>query len=139
MTQHTFDEALAIVSDLHKYARGFRPSHYWMELWNYADDDQKQTMRDALSQELSVELDRELVVKALAMLALAERLGKMYELGAKSEVQALQWIMEAEEFDDFDLQYGADYFCYRFGLDYTEGKKAFRIQEAIEEMLAEVV
>lgn len=137
MTQHTFDEA--IVSDLHKDARGFRPSHHWMELWNYADDDQKQTMWDALSQELSVELDRERVAKARAMLALAERLGKMYELGAKSEVQALQWIMEAEEFSDFDLQYGADYFCYHFGLDYTEGKKAFRIQETIDEMLSEVV
>lgn len=137
MTQYTFDEA--IVSDLHKDARGFRPSHHWMELWNYADDDQKQTMWDALSQELSAELDRERVAKARAMLALAERLEKMYELGAKSEVQALQWIMEAEEFSDFDLQYGADYFCYHFDLDYTEGKKAFRIQEAIDKMLAAVV
>lgn len=137
MTQYTFDEA--IVSDLHKDARGLRPSHHWMELWNYADDDQKQTIWDALSQELSVELDRERVVKALAMLAVTERLEQMYELGAKSEVQALQWIMEAEEFSDFDLQYGADYFSYHFGLDYTEGKKSFRIQEAIDEMLAEVV
>ena len=63
----------------------------------------------------------------------------MYELGAKSEVQALQCIMEAEEFDDSDLQYGADYFCYHFGLDYTEGKKAFNIQKAMNEMLVEVV
>lgn len=137
MTQYNFDEA--IVSDLHKDARGFRPSHHWMELWNYADNDQKQTMWDALSQELSAELDRERAAKARAMLAVTERLEQMYELGAKSEVQALQWIMEAEEFSDFDLQYGADYFCYHFGLDYTEGKKTFNIQEAMDEMLAEVV
>jgi hypothetical protein len=76
--------------------------------------------------------------EAQAALALTERLEKMYELGAKSEVQALKWIMEAEDFDDYDLQYGADYFCYHFGLDYTEGKKSFKIQEAMNEMLCEV-
>jgi len=92
-----------------------------------------------LCEELSVELDRERVAKARAMLAVTERLEQMYKLGAKSEIQALQWIMEAEEFSDYDLQYGADYFCYHFGLDYTEGKKAFRIQEAMNEMLTEVV
>jgi hypothetical protein len=134
---YTFDEQ--IVSDLHKDARGYRPSEYWWQQWNLCSDDQKQTMWDALSQELSKELDRERVAKARAMLALTERLEKMYEIGAKSEVQALKWIMEAEEFSDFDLQYGADYFCYHFGLDYTEGKKSFKIQEAMNEMLSEVV
>jgi len=137
MTVYTFDEQ--IISDLHKDARGFRPTQYWWDQWNLCTDAQKQTMWDALSEELSAELDRERVAKARAMLALTERLEKMYEIGAKSEVQALQWIMEAEEFSDFDLQYGADYFCYHFGLDYTEGKKAFRIQEAMNEMLVEVV
>jgi hypothetical protein len=136
MTTYTFDDQ--IVSDLHKDARGYRPSYHWMELWNYADDDQKQTMWDALSQELSEELDRERVAKARAMLALTERLGQMYELGATSEVQALKWVIEAEEFSDFDLQYGADYFCYHFGLSYS-AKNEFRIQEAINEMLSEVV
>ena len=137
MTTYTFDEN--IVSDLHKDARGFRPTQYWWDQWGLCSDDQKQTMWDSLCQELDTELDRDRVAKARAMLAVTEQLEKMDELGAKSEVQALQWIMEAEEFDDHDLQYGADYFCYHFGLDYTEGKKAFRIQEAMNEMLSEVV
>jgi hypothetical protein len=132
---YTFDEN--IVSDLHKDARGYRPSHHWMELWNYADNDQKQVMWDALCKELSAKLDRERQAEARAALALTERLEKMYELGAKSEVQALQWIMEAEEFDSFDLQYGPSYFCYHFGLDYSAAND-FRIQEAINEMLAKV-
>jgi hypothetical protein len=133
---YTFDER--IVSDLHKDARGFRPSEYWWQQWNLCSDAQKQIMWDALSEELSAELDRERVAKARAMLALTERLEKMYEIGAKSEVQALQWIMEAEEFDGADLQYGADYFCYHFGLSYSAANE-FRIQEAMNEMLAEVV
>jgi hypothetical protein len=137
MTGYTFDEQ--IVSDLHKDARGFRPTQYWWDQWSLCTDAQKQTMWDALSVELEEEMNRERLAKARAMLALTERLEQMYELGAKSEVQALQWIMEAEEFSDYDLQYGADYFCYHFGLDYTEGKKAFNIQQAINQMLSEVV
>jgi hypothetical protein len=133
---YTFDET--IVSDLHKDARGYRPSHHWTELWNYADNDQKQVMWDSLCKELSAELDRERQAQARAALALTERLEKMYELGAKSEVQALQWIMEAEEFDFNDLQYGPSYFCYHFGLNYSAAND-FRIQEAINEMLVEVV
>ena len=137
MTTYTFDEN--IVSDLHKDARGFRPRDIWWTYWDNSSNAEKQQEWDGLIRELNEELDRERVAKARAMLAVTEQLEKMYELGAKSEVQALQWIMEAEEFSDFDLQYGADYFCYHFGLDYTEGKKAFRIQEAMNEMHSEVV
>jgi predicted Fe-S protein YdhL (DUF1289 family) len=133
---YTFDEN--IVSDLHKDARGFRPSQYWWDQWNLCSDDQKQTMWDALSQELSETMDRERKAEARAALALCERLEQMYALGAKTEVQALKWIMEAEEFDDSDLRYGASYFCYHFGLSYSAVNE-FRIQEAMNEMLSEVV
>jgi hypothetical protein len=133
---YTFDET--IVSDLHKDARGFRPSQTWWSVWNRVSDDAKQDIWDALCIELSEELDREKREQARAALALTERLEQMYELGATSEVQALQWIMEAEEFDDFDLRYGASYFCYHFGLSYSAANE-FRIQEAINEMLSEVV
>jgi hypothetical protein len=95
-------------------------------------------MWDALNQELSETIDRERKAEARAALALCERLEQMYALGAKSEVQALKWIMEAEEFSDFDLQYGASYFCYHFGLSYNAVNE-FRIQEAMNEMLSEVV
>jgi hypothetical protein len=46
--------------------------------------------------------------------------------------------MQAEEFDDYDLRYGPSYFCYHFGLSYS-AEKELPIQEAINEMLAEVV
>lgn len=133
---YTFDENL--VSDLHKDARGYRPQTYWQAQWNLCSNDQKQIMWDALSQELSETMDRERAAEARAALALTERLEKMYELGAISEVQALKWIMEAEEFSNYDLQYGADYFCFHFDLSYS-AKNKFRIQEAINEMLVEVV
>lgn len=133
---YTFDEN--IVSDLHKDARGFRPREYFWAEWNNSSDFDRQAIWDGLIRELNETMDRERQAEARAALALTERLEQMYELGATSEVQALKWIMEAEEFDDFDLRYGSSYFCYHFGLSYS-AVNDFRIQEAINEMLAEVV
>lgn len=132
---YTYDER--VISDLHKDARGFRPPEYFWEEWTRATADIKQQIWNNLCSELSLEIKRERQAQARAALALTERLGQMYELGAKSEVQALQWIMEAEEFDDYDLQYGPSYFCYHFGLS-SSATNDFRIQEAMNEMLAEV-
>lgn len=133
---YTFDEQ--IVSDLHKDARGFRPGQSWWQMWDALSDAEKQNVWDALGEELSETMERERQAEARAALALTERLEQMYELGAKTEVQALKWIMEAEEFDDCDLQYGPSYFCYHFGLSYSAANE-LPIQEAMNQMLYEVV
>jgi hypothetical protein len=95
-------------------------------------------MWDALSQELSKELDRERRAQDMAMIALHQRIQGTMLLGAMDEVQALKWIMEAEEFDDYDLQYGPSYFCYHFGLSYSAANE-LPIQQAMNEMMYEVV
>ena len=82
---YTFDEQ--IVSDLHKDARGFRPTQYWWDQWSLCTGDQKQTMWDGLHRELEETMAAERAAEARAALALTERLEQMYELGAKSEVQ----------------------------------------------------
>ena len=133
---YTFDEQT--VSDLHKDARGFRPSNSWWQMWNALGDAEKQNVWDSLCEEYSAEMDRERHAQNMAAIALHQRIQGIMLLGATSEVQALKWIMEAEEFDDFDLQYGPSYFCFHFGLSYS-AEKEFPIQEAINEMLSEVV
>lgn len=136
MTTYTFDEN--IVSDLHKDARGFRPTQYWWDQWNLCTDNQKQIMWDSLCDEHEAEIKRERQAQAVAILELQARICHTRSLGAQSDKEALKWIIEAEEFSDFDLQYGADYFCYHFGLAYSDASK-FPIQEAINEMMSEVV
>lgn len=133
MTQYTFDEN--IVSDLHKDARGFRPSVAWMHAWETSSDEEKQDIWDSLIEEFEEEMDRERKAQAKALQNLEKRIAQVRRLGAPTEKHALKWIMEAEEFDDFDLRYGADYFCYHFGLSYS-AKNDFQIQEAMNEMLA---
>lgn len=133
---YTFDEN--IVSDLHKDARGFRPRDVWWTYWSNCTDAEKQREWDGLIRELNEEMNRQRQSEEMAVIAMHQRIQGAMLLGAKDEVQALKWIMEAEEFSDYDLQYGADYFCYHFGLSYS-AKNDFRIQEAINEMLSEVV
>jgi hypothetical protein len=133
---YTFDEN--IVSDLHKDAYGFRPTSGWWDCWHYQDNDGKQAAWNTLLDDLERSIARERREEADAMIALHQRIQGVMLLGAKDEVQALKWIMQAEEFDDHDLRYGPSYFCYRFGLSYS-AEKELPIQEAINEMLSEVV
>lgn len=131
---YTFDER--IVSDLHKDARGFRPSQLWWEQWVLATDDRKQQIWDGLCKELSAEIEREKAAHAKAMISMHQRVQGLMISGAKDEVQALRWIMQAEGFDEYDLRYGPSYFCYHFDLPYS-AEKEFQIREAMEEMLLE--
>lgn len=133
---YTFDENT--VSDLHKDARGFRPTEYFWEEWTQMPDQFKQKIWDNLLLELNETMERERRAENMATIAMHQRIQGIMLLGAKDEVQAIKWIMAAEEFDDYDLRYGPSYFCYRFGLPYSADQE-FPIQEAMNEMLAEVV
>ena len=133
---YTFDEQ--IVSDLHKDARGYRPTEYWWDQWSLCTDDQKQTMWDSLCDELEQAMALEELDQARALAKLLDRILETMKLGAEDQKTAIKWIIEAEEFSDHDLQYGADYFCYHFGLSY-QVKNQLPIREAMNEMLVEVV
>ena len=133
---YTFDEN--IVSDLHKDARGFRPTEYFWEEWTQCGDDTRQSMWDNLILELNETMDRERLAEARALAKLLDRILETMKLGADDQMTAIKWIIQAEEFDDFDLQYGASYFCYHFGLSYQVANQ-LPIQEAMNEMLVEVV
>lgn len=54
---YTFDEQ--IVSDLHKDARGYRPTEYFWEEWSQCGDDTRQAMWDNLIEELAAAAARE--------------------------------------------------------------------------------
>jgi hypothetical protein len=133
---YTFNEN--IVSDLHKDARGFRPGQSWWQMWNALGDAEKQNVWDGICDELDDEMKRGELEQARALAKLLDRILDTIKLGADDQKTAIKWIIEAEEFSDYDLQYGADYFCYHFGLSY-QVKNQLPIQEAINEMLYEVV
>lgn len=135
MSIYTFDENT--VSDLHKDARGWRPrEHFWAD-WNEASNEQKQVIWDGLCRELTWEMEREEALKERALRAFEARINGAIGHGAKTMEDAVRWVLQAEDFSEFDLRYGADYVAFRFGLDYDHQYKA-EVEVAVKELLKEM-
>lgn len=128
MTTFTFDENT--VSDLHKDAYGFRPTSGWFEMWGNLSDVGKQAEWDSLCEYLAREMEVSECREEAALDLLMKRIEETKKLGAADAVMALSWIIEAEDFSEHDLKYGADYFCYHFGISYA-AKRLLPIEEAI--------
>ena len=128
---YTFDEM--IVSDLHKDARGFRPSEYFWEEWTQCGDDNRQAMWDGLLRELNHTMEAERAAEARAEIEFHQRVQGAMLIGAADEVTAIRWILAAEGFDEYDLAYGKDYVAFHFGLSYQNS-----FQDQITAALAEM-
>ena len=128
---YTFDAQ--IVSDLHKDARGFRPSEYFWEEWDQCGDDNRQSMWDSLCRELEESMAEDRRREAQALENFAQLIIDNINLGAGSVETAIRWTLEAEEFSEYDLAYGADYVAWHFGLAYDNPYKE-RIATVIRQM-----
>ena len=131
---YTFDEQ--IVSDLHKDARGFRPSEYFWEEWSQCGDDTRQSMWDNLLEELAAETARQKDAYARAEIQFHQRVQGTMLAGAEDELTAIRWILEAEQITKFDLAYGSDYVAWHFGLPY-KGEFDQQIQTVIDAITKE--
>ena len=114
---YTFDAQ--IVSDLHKDARGFRPSEYFWEEWDQCGDDNRQAMWDSLCRELEETMAAERDAEDRALRVFTKRVIDTQLAGAGDLRTAIRWILEGEQFDDMDYCYGADYCAFHFGLAYN--------------------
>lgn len=132
---YTFDSN--IVSDLHKDARGFRPSEYFWEEWDQCGDDNRQAMWDSLCRELEETMAEDARREAEALENFRAQIKAMKKLGAETTRQAIKWIFHAEKMDRYDLQYGADYVAFHFGLNYRNPYRAV-IQECCDQALATI-
>lgn len=81
---YTFDEQ--IVSDLHKDARGFRPSEYFWEEWTQCGDDNRQAMWDSLLRELNHTMAAERAAEARAEILFHQRVQGAMLIGDRKSV-----------------------------------------------------
>lgn len=121
MTTFTFDAS--IVSDLHKDARGFRPTEYFWEEWSQVGDAGRQQIWDVLCKEFDQEQAREAAADAAAINAFEQLIAATIQAGAGDAATATRWVVDAEDLTEHDLQYGADYLCYHFHLPYSEAHR----------------
>ena len=132
---YTFDES--IVSDLHKDARGYRPTECFWEEWDQCGDDNRQVMWDSLLAELNAAMAAEREAETAALANFEAQLAAMKKSGAETTRQAIKWIFHAEKLDRYDLQYGASAVAYHFGMSYQNPYRAV-IQECCDQALAVV-
>lgn len=116
-TTFTFDAT--IISDLHKDARGFRPTQDWMADFREASDERKQLIWDNLCRELDSELEREQQEQTRAIEAFERGVEAAILLGAADRQTAIRWVVEGLELDDVDYMYGGSKICFELGLPYT--------------------
>ena len=119
------EQLLQYISDAHKDAYGFRPRGQYGDDWSV--------------EELRVELDRLCVyaneVYELEKAREVERLEefeatlvKLMNCGAKSRMEALRWIIEADE----DAQRDPGYFMYMNGFsEYTNDAAKYLLQDIV--------
>ena len=119
------EQLLQYISDAHKDAYGFRPRGQYGDDWSV--------------EELRVELDRLCdyanevyeLEKAREVEKLEEfeaTLVKLMNCGAKSRMEALRWIIEADE----DAQRDPGYFMYMNGFsEYTNDAAKYLLQDII--------
>lgn len=93
---YTFDENL--VSDLHKDARGFRPTEAFWNAWNFQDDEGKQTAWNTLLLDLEDTIERERLQTAEALAEFDRAIALTISYGAGDRATALRWMTQNEMF-----------------------------------------
>ena len=101
------------ISDLHKDARGFRPSREFFETWEFADADTRQAIWDDLIEELDETMAREKEEQQLAIAEFEHRVMETIRHGAGDRKTAIRWIV-----DGLDVDGDYSYACYKLGLPY---------------------
>ena len=108
------EDAQQIFSDVYKDAYGTRP-RFDRSDWTLADYNKEFTYLYSIIHE-EAELDK--IRRAEAMQDFNELVEKCKALGAKSDADAVRWILEGEQVDTNDY-YQLDYFMWSKGLFYT--------------------
>jgi hypothetical protein len=117
---YTFDDN--IVSDLHKDARGFRPTEYFWEEWTQMPDQIKQKIWDALCEELEQSMAQQKADEARALAAFRKIVAAQMIYCNADWKTALDYLADAEG-DDTQCEQGFDYFLWKQGIGYEDRLK----------------
>ena len=131
-TTYTFD--INVFSDLYKEVNNFRPRghrFYHPE----TTDAERQQMWDDLLVELDVVMDEYHAQIAAADVAFEAQIAANLGYGADSRETAIRWIVEAENFTDYDLRDGFGYFQY---VTNVSDKYREEVSPIMEKMLTKI-
>ena len=120
-------ELLCTISDLHKEARGFRPS---LDRYELKTDDELMAEIEWLGREVKEEIEREQQIDALCITRFNDEVATFIQQGAANRSTAIRWMLQAQGYDETSAD--ADFICYNNGINpfIPEGKAIFEEVEA---------
>ena len=121
---YTFDEN--IISDLHKDARGYRPSQDFWHGWNTMGDDTKQSVWDMLIEEMNSSIEMQRVEEEKSLNEFRQSLRKVMNIMNCTWNRAVEVLAEAE---GDDLSYDFDYFMWKQGVGFDDRLKIKKLYE----------
>ena len=109
---------LAIYSDMHKDAYGFRPRGEWTNMSTEA----LISDMEYFGKLIDASVAEEAIAEAKAVEALEARLASLIEMGAQNRATAMRWELESQAVASAlanAAQYDIGYYCYCMGLPYS--------------------
>jgi len=117
-----------IISDLHKDARGFRPTEDWMIMFENQSEEMQQEIFDDLVEELEEANEEEARLEALALEQFNQLLAKCMSYGAQSREDALRWMIQDTKFYNEQC---VEHWVWNQGILFTDEGRAL-VKELME-------
>lgn len=111
-----------IISDLHKDARGFRPSEYFWEEWTQSPADIKQKIWDKLIEEMEYNQKEEARIEAANLVEFRKQVAATMKFCDCNWKKAVTFLADAEG-DDVDCDQDFDYFLWKQGIGFNDRAK----------------
>lgn len=107
------------ISDLHKDARGFRPSEYFWEEWTQSPQEAKQRIWNNLIEELAYNQKEEERIEAANLAKFREQVAATMKFCDCNWKKAVEFLADAEG-EDIDNDQSFDYFLWCQGIGFED-------------------
>lgn len=107
------------ISDLHKDARGFRPSEYFWEEWTQSPQEAKQRIWNNLIEELAYNQKEEERIEAANLAKFREQVAATMKFCDCNWKKAVEFLADAEG-EDIDNEQAFDYFLWCQGIGFKD-------------------
>jgi len=132
---NAYDYSSELVSDLHKDARGFRPSQDFWDVWKMASDDLRQDMWDDLLVDLKLSMAEEERAQKRAVDTFEASMELIQLTMDLDRDAALVRYVEGLGLSKYDLMYGGEYVCYHCNFPYS---MAAMFEPAVKARLSQI-
>ena len=113
-------EKFNLISDLHKDARGYRPTANYFDWFDGLSADQAENEWNSLHDELVASQQERESIKQKNMRNFIARIKENRKLGARTIKDAIRWILDADNLkaEDYNSWDYGGYVCYSLNISY---------------------